>query len=101
MISADENAANSHSSCFFSSEDFIKINRLSIDIFQILTLAGVTMNKEGISGKTGLELLIRECRRRFRIPENINHYSAEDFREAEKKFLKLCLISGSWRHVEE
>ena len=59
------------------------------------------MGQEGISGKTGLELLIRECRKRFRIPENINHYSAEDFREAEKKFLKLCLISGSWKNVEQ
>jgi hypothetical protein len=52
-------------------------------------------------GKTGLELLIRECRKRFRIPENLNHYSAEDLREAEKKFMKLCLIAGSWRNWEE
>jgi Holliday junction resolvasome RuvABC ATP-dependent DNA helicase subunit len=60
---------------------------------------GVTMVEE-TSGKTGLELLIRECRKRFRIPENLNHYSAEDLREAEKKFLKLCLIAGSWRNLE-
>jgi hypothetical protein len=59
------------------------------------------MGKEGVSGKTGLERLIRECRRRFRIPENINYYSAEDYREAEKKFLKLCLISGSWKNAEQ
>jgi hypothetical protein len=55
---------------------------------------------EEASGKNGLELLIRECRKRFRIAENLNHYSAEDLREAEKKFLRLCLITGSWRNSE-
>jgi hypothetical protein len=59
------------------------------------------MADEGSRGNAGLERLVRECRRRFRIPENINHYSAEDLREAEKKFLKLCLIAGSWRPSEE
>jgi Holliday junction resolvasome RuvABC ATP-dependent DNA helicase subunit len=51
--------------------------------------------------KTGLEMLVRECRKRFRIPENLNYYSAEDLREAEKKFLKLCLIAGSLRNSEQ
>lgn len=55
---------------------------------------------EMAGGKTGLERLIRECRKRFRIPENLNHYSDEDLREAEKKFLKLCLLAGSWRNSE-
>jgi hypothetical protein len=44
---------------------------------------------------TGIDLLLKECRRRFRIPENLNHYSEEDFREAEKKFIKLCFVGGN------
>lgn len=47
---------------------------------------------------TGINLLLKECRKRFRIPENLNHYSDEDFREAEKKFIKLCFIGG---HLQE
>jgi len=40
---------------------------------------------------------LKECRRRFRIPENIDHYSERDFREAEKKFIKLCFVGGQMR----
>ena len=43
---------------------------------------------------TGIHLLVKECRKRFRIPENLNHYSDADFREAEKKFIKLCFTGG-------
>jgi hypothetical protein len=56
---------------------------------------------EEAKSKSGLELLIRECRRRFRIPENLDHYSAEDLREAEKKFVRLCLIAGSRSNPQE
>ena len=43
---------------------------------------------------TGLRLLINECRKNFRIPENLNHYSDTDLRDAEKKFVKHCLNDG-------
>jgi hypothetical protein len=43
---------------------------------------------------TGINLLLKECRKRFRIPENLDYYSDEDFREAEKKFIKLCFMGG-------
>ncbi|MEN8246907.1 MAG: hypothetical protein ABFS43_18615 [Thermodesulfobacteriota bacterium] len=43
---------------------------------------------------SGMERLLHQGRRRFRIPENLDYYSPEDFKAAEKKFLKLCLIKG-------
>lgn len=39
----------------------------------------------------GLRRLIRQCRNEFRSPENILHYSQEDFREAERKYIRFCL----------
>ena len=43
---------------------------------------------------SGIELLVEKYRKIFRIPENINHYSEEDFRAAERKFLKWALNGG-------
>ncbi len=45
---------------------------------------------------TGLKLLINECRKNFRIPENLDHYSANDLRDAEKKYMKYCLNDGGY-----
>ena len=30
----------------------------------------------------------------FRIPENVNYYSENDYKRAEKKFVKFCLKDG-------
>jgi hypothetical protein len=46
------------------------------------------------SRKNGKKQLIRRYRKKFRIRENLDHYSEEDLRAAEKKFLKLCLTKG-------
>jgi hypothetical protein len=43
---------------------------------------------------TGIKLLIQNLKKEFHIPENLEHYSEADFREAEKKFLKFCLQNG-------
>ena len=40
---------------------------------------------------SGIQSLLHHYRKRFRIPENLNHYSDEDFRKAERKFLKFSL----------
>lgn len=48
--------------------------------------------------ETGLRKLIRRYRRQFRIPENLNHYSREDFRKAEREFLKYALREGFRDH---
>jgi hypothetical protein len=44
--------------------------------------------------KGGLEKLVERYRIIFRIPENVNYYSEEDYRVAERKFLKLLLERG-------
>jgi hypothetical protein len=50
-----------------------------------------------IKGKkgSGVKLLREMYRKKFRIPENMNYYSKEDLKKAEKKYVKLCLISGN------
>ena len=42
----------------------------------------------------GLKLILRKYKNAFRIPENLNHYTEKDFREAERKFLKYSLAAG-------
>jgi hypothetical protein len=54
-----------------------------------------TMQKDDFQ-PTGLKLLINKCRKNFRIPENLDHYSAEDLRDAEKKYVKYCLNGGGY-----
>ena len=43
--------------------------------------------------KSGKEKLLEYHRKQFRTPENLNHYSPEDYELAEKKFLK-CFVLG-------
>jgi hypothetical protein len=42
---------------------------------------------------SGKEKLLDYHRKRFRTPENLNHYSPEDYELAERKFLK-CFVLG-------
>ena len=44
---------------------------------------------------SGLKSLINRYRKIFRIPENLNHYSDKDYKEAERKFLKFSLFGHS------
>jgi hypothetical protein len=50
-----------------------------------------------IKGKkgSGVKLLREMYRNKFRIPENTDHYSEEDYKKAEKKYVKLCLMTGN------
>ena len=41
--------------------------------------------------KSGIQLLVKKYKRIFRRPENLNHYSKEDLRIAERKFLRWVL----------
>jgi len=52
------------------------------------------MDVKGKKG-SGVKLLREMYRRKFRIPENMNYYSKEDLKKAEKKYVKLCLITGN------
>jgi len=56
--------------------------------------AGVLMEIKGKKGR-GVKLLRKMYRKKFRIPENTNYYSKEDLKKAEKKYVKLCLITGN------
>jgi len=42
----------------------------------------------------GLRKIIKNGKEAFRISENLQYYSEEDYKAAEKKFLKLCVIGG-------
>lgn len=40
----------------------------------------------------GIELLLEKCRNEFRCPENTDYYAGADYKETERKFVKLCLL---------
>ena len=46
----------------------------------------------GHSATQGIELLLEKCRNEFRRPENTDYYAADDYKEAERKFVKYCLF---------
>ena len=50
--------------------------------------------KKEFKGNAGIQLLVKEYRKMFRIHENLNYYSAEDYQAAERKFLKYALDAG-------
>ena len=41
----------------------------------------------------GIKLLIQKCRKEFRQTENIEFYADEDYKAAERKFVKFCLLN--------
>jgi hypothetical protein len=43
----------------------------------------------------GIKALVWKGKERFRIKENIRYYSPEDFKKAEKKFIKECILNGN------
>jgi hypothetical protein len=45
----------------------------------------------------GIKSLVKKYRTMFEIPENLNHYSKEDYKIAEKKFLKFAILEGKVR----
>ena len=50
-----------------------------------------TENKPAV----GLERIVGKCREQFRQPENLDHYSEENFKEAERKYIQFCLMGKS------
>lgn len=41
----------------------------------------------------GIRLLIQKCRKEFRRAENVDFYTDKDYKAAERKFVKFCLIN--------
>jgi hypothetical protein len=48
----------------------------------------VTVNKKLLQ-TTGAKLLVKKFKNNFRIPENINYYSKEDYQRAEKSSILM------------
>ena len=44
-----------------------------------------------VSNTHGIELLVEKCRDEFRLPENTDYYTENDYKEAERKFVKYRL----------
>ena len=44
---------------------------------------------------SGIQKLIQACKAAFRIPENIDYYSDEDYKIAERKFIKITCMEGT------
>lgn len=42
----------------------------------------------------GIKLLIEKYRDEFRRPENTDYYTEQDYKEAERKFVKFCLLGN-------
>jgi len=51
--------------------------------------------KQRAKASQGIQRLIEKCREAFRIPENTDHYAEEDFRTAERKFIKNACMKGT------
>ena len=49
---------------------------------------------------TGIEQMVKTYRKNFQIPENQNHYSENDYKVAERKYLKFALESGQKLEIE-
>jgi hypothetical protein len=52
------------------------------------------------SDTEGLKRLIDKYRSDFRLPENTEHYDREDYRIAERKYVKFCLM-GDPHHAAD
>ena len=48
--------------------------------------------KRDVKENTGIQLLVKKYKKIFQIPENLEYYSKEDYKTAEKKFLCYALL---------
>jgi|GEM_PF-2547451 len=44
--------------------------------------------------RQGILRIVDQYRQQFRVPENLDHYSEDDFHEAERQYLRFCLSNG-------
>lgn len=50
------------------------------------------MEDTSVRRNEGIRRLVERGREAFRITENLDFYSKKDYKVAEKKFIKLCII---------
>lgn len=48
----------------------------------------------GSNTGSGIERLVRKYKEEFRIPENLEHYTSEDYSRVEKRYVTFCLKNG-------
>ena len=46
------------------------------------------------TGNVGIKKLVKKGKEKFRIAENLSFYSEKDYKKAEKKFIKACVLGG-------
>ena len=44
--------------------------------------------------RSGIRKLYEKCRKAFRVPENLNHYAPEDYKNAERNFIRRGFFTG-------
>ncbi len=52
------------------------------------------MMKKPIENRNPIKELVRRYRKKFRIPENLEYYSKQDYESAEQKYVKMCITRG-------
>ena len=50
--------------------------------------------KKTNDNRNPIKELVRRYRKRFRVPENLDHYSKRDYEIAEQKYVKMCITRG-------
>jgi hypothetical protein len=48
--------------------------------------------EDTIDRNKGLKLMVKKCRHEFRRTENTEFYEDDDYRVAERKYVKYCLF---------
>ena len=56
-----------------------------------------TAMKVDLKQNPGILLLLRRYKKMFQIPENLNYYSEQDYKVAERMFLRYALTGHSIR----
>lgn len=44
----------------------------------------------------GIKVLLKKIKQSFQIPENLNYYSSQDYKKAERNFIKYALQNGDY-----
>jgi len=47
------------------------------------------------SDHQGIDRIVAKYREKFRVAENLDHYSERDYHEAERQYLRFCLTNGN------
>jgi hypothetical protein len=67
-----------------------RVTSLDQALHFLMAFEGGSMSDSN-SATLGIELLVEKCRNEFRRQENTNYYTQDDYKEAERKYVKFCL----------